>query len=164
MMLVWNRSLRVFVLLLVPAPTPYQLKNSSKCSFGGPQHCAVYWFPCCIIKKIIWGFLGNKLFSGMALQGQTWVTEMFIIAITCFSDYDLFRLSSVSRLCLGQQQPLLLLLPKPHSLPTASLRPLLPVQAALWPNLPPPLQVSLPPSPLPVQPVSWSTLMRISLW
>lgn len=76
--------------------------------------------------------------------------------VSCFDGSGSFGLFfCVFSLCLEeQQQALLLLLPKPHSQPTASLRLLLPAQAALWLNLPPPLQVSLPPSPLPVQPVS----------
>lgn len=121
--------------------------------------------PCCKITKknnyVAMLLMKNKLFSVMALQGQTWLTGMFIMhSFRCLMIYNLlglFCVSRLSRVCRGQQwdfQPLLLLLPKPHSPPTASLHLLLSIQAVLWQNLPPRLQVSLPPSPLPVQPVS----------
>lgn len=59
--------------------------------------------------------------------------------------------------------------PKQHSPPTPNPLSLLPLPlltplAALWSNPRPQWPVSPLPSPLRVQPVSWSTLMRISHW
>lgn len=71
-----------------------------------------------------------------------------------------------SRLYRDHHQPALILL-RWHSQPTPRLLPLplwCPPPPALWPSPLPQSQVSQPPSPPWVLPVSWCTLMRISRW
>lgn len=99
-------------------------------------------------------------------QCVLWLGKTFFFSSSMFWKCQFFFFSfRRSRLYQNHHQPPLILL-KWHSQPTPSLPPLLLLlpPPALWPSPLPQSQVSQPPSPPWVLPVSWCTLMRIFRW